>query len=133
MKPIRNEVKTQIAHEPWQQDRQHPTDQEDVAHVLTDEGAIASQCQVHRQACVCGCLRAPGGFCAACRGLVCVECFGLCDYCRMPLCGRHSVFPQRQEDGFTRLCHTCARSLRSRRRTLRLVKALLSPLIRFEE
>lgn len=133
MKPLRSEVKTQIAHEPWQQDRQHATDQDQVSHALTDDGAIASQSQIHRQACICGCLKAPGGFCAVCRGLVCVVCFGLCDHCRMPLCGRHSVFAQCQEDGFVRLCQSCARSQRARRRSVRIVKAILSPLIRFED
>ncbi len=132
MKPIRSESRTRVAHEPWQQDCEHPTDQEETQHALTDDGAIASHSQVHRRACVCGCLKPGGGFCAVCRGLVCIDCFGLCQQCRMPLCGRHSVFLP-QEHGNTRLCSCCAATLRRRQRCVRLLQALISPFVRPKE
>ncbi len=132
MQPIRGEREREVIHDPWDQDEQQ-VGQNDTTHILNDEGAIESLRTGRRVACVCGCLKPAGGFCAACTKPVCVDCYGFCSSCFMPLCPRHSVF-SRIEDGSTaRLCRACG-GTSARKRLLRgVVRGVLSPFIRFDD
>ena len=130
MQPIRGERDDEFCHDPWNKTAQQSV-QKDTTHVLNDAGAIESHRVGRRFACVCGCLKPPGGFCAVCAESVCVDCHGFCGRCHMPLCPRHSVFEQDGGGTIPRWCKACF-ATRSRGRLVRkLARAILSPFVRF--
>lgn len=130
MQPIRGEREDEFCHDPWNKAPQQ-TGQNDTTHVLNDAGAIESHRVGRRFACVCGCLKPPGGFCAICTESVCVDCYGPCHRCHMPLCPRDSVFEQRDTAAPLRWCKSCY-AARSRGRLVRgIARAVLSPFVRF--
>ncbi len=133
MKPIRGERSEDVVHDPWDF-RARKLGQDDTLHVVTDEGGIDSHRTGHRVACVCGCLKPPGGFCAECVQPVCADCYGFCaGSCRKPLCPRHSVFVLNATGEVVRFCRACHGQV-SRKKIVRGVfRTLLSPFVRFED
>ncbi len=130
MQPIRSEREDEFCHDPWNKTPQQ-TGQKDTAHVLSDAGAIESYNVLRRVACVCGCLKPPGGFCAVCTEPVCESCYGSCHCCHMPLCPKHSVFERDATAEALRYCKTCY-AARSRKQLARnIAKSILSPFVRF--
>ena len=128
MQPIRGEREDEFCHDPWNKTPRQ-TGQADTTHVLNDAGAIECHRVGRRFACVCGCLKPVGGFCADCGESVCVDCYGFCHGCHMPLCPRHSVFEQ--ADTALRWCKSC-NTMRHRGRLVRnFARAVLSPFVRF--
>ena len=133
MRPIRGERSDEVVHDPWDFSARK-LGQDDTLHVVTDEGGIDSLRTGRHVACVCGCLKPPGGFCAECVQPVCVDCYGFCaGNCHKPLCPRHSVFVFDATGSVVRLCRACHSQV-SRKRIVRGVfRALLSPFVRFEQ
>lgn len=130
MQPIRGEREDEFCHDPWSKTPQQ-MGQNDTTHVLNDAGAIESHRVGRRFACVCGCLKPPGGFCAVCAEPVCVACYGSCGRCHMPLCPRDSIFEQHDAAAPERWCKSCyAARLRSRQMR-NFVRAIFSPFVRF--
>lgn len=131
MKPIRNELRHEVAQEPWQ-GRERPIGQEVADHVVSDEGGLASHSIRHRIACDCGCLLDPGGYCAVCGALACVKCFDHCDICRAPVCARHGLVTELPGKSALRLCPTCRDETNRRRAWQGAARLFLSPFIRFK-
>lgn len=135
MQPIRGQRTSTFVHDPWGIG-QHLLGQQEITHVVTDDGAIQSEESNRQVACGCGCLKPPGGYCGECQATACTSCFGLCSMCSKPLCPRHSFFvpaPGNSSPGgsgqrYCKLCHDTAK----RQRVLgSAVRLLLSPFIRF--
>ena len=132
MKPIRGQQNKEVAHDPWEHNEQL-LGRKDVIHVLSDAGAIESYETGRQIACGCGCLKPPGGFCAACSKTACVQCFGFCSVCHKPLCPAHSVYEPIPGGQSIRLCKPCHEAQGRRRITRRVGRILLSPFFRFED
>ncbi len=133
MKPIRGERKREVAHDPWHL-RERQLQQEESAHIVSDDGGLESYHTGRHFASGCGCLRRPGGFCAVCDPpeTACVECFGLCRHCSKPLCRRHSVFVEGQSGQGIRLCSPCFDSSKRKQLVRQIGRLLLSPFVGFE-
>ena len=132
MQPIRGQRSSSFVHDPWGVG-QHVLGQQDVTHVVTDDGAIHSEESNRQVACGCGCLRPPGGYCAECLETACVSCFGLCSACSKPICPRHSVFVPGSTGSGRRLCKLCHDTAKRQRVLGGTVRLLLSPFIRFDK
>ncbi len=135
MKPLRGEHKRKVVHDPWQFDEQQ-IGHRDVAHVLSDDGAIESTEVERAFALGCGCLgKTPSGICSVCVRPVCSDCFGFCerDGCGRPLCRHHSLFVETSNGVTARHCQRCAESTRRKLLAKSVVRSLLSPFIRFED
>lgn len=132
MTGIRRESSREFAHDPWGLGGAE-TGRERVGHFLDQDGAIRTVRSRSHQACSCGCLKPPRGFCADCpAGVpVCIDCFGHCA-CGKPLCPRHSVLEPGAGSSM-RLCRGCAGALKRRRRARTFWRAVLSPFIQFKE
>ncbi len=130
MQPIRGEREDEFCHDPWNKTARQ-TAQNDTTHVLNDAGAIESQRVARRFACVCGCLKPPGGFCAVCAESVCVDCYGPCCRCHVPLCPGDSVFEHDDAAGILRWCKSCYATRTRSRLARNVVRAILSPFVRF--
>lgn len=135
MRPIRGHRSRGVVHDPWG-GNERQIEQTDVAHILSDTGAIESHQTERRTACGCGCLNAPGGFCTDCKAeqkdaTVCVSCFGHCEQggCGKPTCRRHSAYAVLPSGEHVRLCLPCHEAFK-RRRLLRLTVRLLLPFSR---
>lgn len=135
MKPIRGERHREMACDAW-----HATDRQigesDVAHYLSDDGAIESFRTGRRFACSCGCLRPAGGFCAECgpdAGPVCDVHLLHCHRCSKPLCLGHSSEADLPDGQRVRLCRACFEAGGRRRVARTIVRTLLSPFVRFED
>jgi hypothetical protein len=131
MRIIRGERSRQIVFGPWE-NRGEQTNQQDVMHILTDEGGIETYRTGTQHAAFCGCLRPPAGHCGKCMRTACALCFGCCAQCSMPLCNRCSYFPAGAIHREFRLCSSCHQNARRKRIVRTLSKALLSPFIKFE-
>lgn len=131
MQPIRSVRHRDVLHDPWS-GTPRIIEQRDDAHALTDEGAIRSCHDTQRIACVCGCVRPVGGFCAVCSGPVCVACYSLCRRCSKPCCPRHSVACVSTAGQPSRLCAECAASGTRKELVRRIERALLSPFVEFD-
>jgi len=131
MKPIRGQRNRNIVHDPWARDS-NQMDQADIAHILSDSGAIESY-QTQRQfSCGCGCLLPAKGFCAVCSETVCIDCFGHCR-CGKPLCPRHSLFVTGPTGQSIRLCQACHESIKRKHFARTFWRTLLSPFFRFKD
>ena len=133
MQPIRGERKEEVVHDGWTHDGKR-LGQSDAVHVVTDDGAVESRLTGRTTACVCGCLEKPGGFCSECIQPVCVNCYGFCaGVCHRPLCPRHSVFDTDERGAVVRLCRSCHGQVSRRKVARGVVRALLSPFLRFKD
>lgn len=135
MKPIRGEHKRSVIHDPWDRTEQ-PVAHQDVAHVVTPNGALESATVDRQFALGCGCLGKPAaGFCALCETPVCADCYGFCanDGCGRPLCRRHSVFFQAPDGTMRRLCGRCYDGHTRRRLGRAVIRTFLGPFVRFED
>lgn len=130
MKPIRGEREREVIHDPWH-GGEKSIGQNDTTHVLSDDGAIESLRTGRRMACACGCLKPPGGYCGRCVQPVCVDCFGFCLGCHMPMCPRHSVFVDSESGATLRFCKHCHEKASRRKLARDVVRTILSPFIRF--
>lgn len=139
MKPIRGERKLQVIHEPWGSKGQ-ASQQEDVAHFVSDSGGLESHHLSRQMALDCGCLKSPAGFCIDCvsqgaRGLTCESCFGHCQAggCGRPVCRRHSVAVDGAEGKTLRLCRPCYEAAKRKQIARGIVRSILSPFVRSNE
>lgn len=133
MKPIRDDRRRTVAHNPWDSS-EHAIDHIEISHALTDQGSTKSSTTERRIACGCGCLRPTAGFCFICSTTACEACFGFCERCRAPLCPRHSVFRKGTKEGDTRrYCGSCADSVARAERVKGLARLVLSPFVRLKE
>lgn len=139
MKPIRNERNLQVIHEPWGF-KARSFQEEDISHLVSDEGGLESHHLSRQVAFDCGCLDKPrGGFCADCvsegaRGLICASCFAHClsGGCGRPICLRHSFYMYEGDQEF-RLCFPCAEAVRRKQITQGIIRFVLSPFVRPDE
>lgn len=137
MRPIRGEQKQHLAGNPWEK-REQQLHEEEVVHLVSDNGGIESYRTGRQFANACGCLKPAGGFCAVCSiensfRPICVDCFGFCMKCHKPLCPRHSTFLKSTEGGDIRLCGECEESTRRRQVISRVFRFLLVPFVKFPE
>ena len=140
MKPIRGERKLHVIHEPWGS-KGHSSQQEDVAHFVSDSGGLESHHLSRQMAFDCGCLnKSSGGFCIDCvsqgaRGLTCASCFGHCQAggCGRPTCRRHSVLIDGVGGKAFRLCRPCYEAAKRKQIARGIVRLILSPFGRFNE
>lgn len=128
--PIRGIRDEQIAQNRWNGAEQKFR-QEDVTHVVGDAGEIISTTTGRQTACLCGCLRPPGGFCL-CGGLVCVDCLRRCR-CGKPLGPCCAVLVEQPSGHTLCLCKPCSESTARKRRLRQVGRLLLSPFIKFEK
>ncbi len=105
-KPIRRTRTQKTTRSAWD-GRIRPVEEEETTHTLSTEGAPDSEIVTRQEACDCGCLKAPAGYCSVCNGVSCESCFGHCRSCRRPICPAHSFFVQARDGVEVRLCASC--------------------------
>ena len=107
----------------------------DEIDILSDEGSIDTVGKRKRYFRDCGCDGAPGGRCAesGCSAISCTKCHGHCAKCSQPTCLQHSYFENTKSSEQRRLCRRCRDGIARRQRLCSVARALLSPLVRFEE
>lgn len=132
MQSIRREEKRRMTQSPFG-DRVDELQVEQTAHALGPDGSVDSQHAAVSRPGVCGCLKEPGGYCAVCGNLSCVDCHGHCFCCHKPICPRHAEFPNGASDRVTRVCAECASTNRRRGLLRGLGRLLLSPFVQFED
>jgi len=128
MREIRAEYGRAVIHSPWAVDGEDASRTE-VRHFLTDDGAIVSHQTQRESARDCGCLKPPGGFCAECGRLVCVDCFVHCWNCNKPLCLCHGNERRHAEIENAWLCGECHGRIKGKR----ILRGILKPFLSFEE
>ncbi len=131
MKPIRSEQDQEVVHDPWNRNERQWS-QKDVAHIVSDAGGIESYRTGRQIGCDCGCLKPPGGFCADCGAVSCVDCFGHCQRCNRPLCPAHLTCTEIVGGQIVRLCRSCSDSAGRKRALRRVGRLLLSPFVEFK-
>jgi len=132
MMPIRRESKRRVTQSPFDS-RLDELQLEQSEHAVDDAGGIDSQHAAVSRPGVCGCLKEPGGYCAACGNLSCVACHGHCLQCHKPICPRDSHFPNGVADRETRMCADCWSTTKRRGLLRGLGRILLSPFVQFED
>lgn len=130
MEEIRSDRDQRIVLNPWDESGRGVHANE-LTYSLTDVGGIASDHVAQQKACYCGCLNPPGGFCADCHQLICVQCYHRCE---APGCGRPlgpccSISSRAPTGAIIHLCRRCHAAARRKG----LLRLLLSPFVRFEE
>ena len=132
MGDIRSEQTDHIVRNPWDK-RDQEIAGEQGRHFLSDAGGLASRRAMQREACHCGCLNPPGGFCGDCHQLICVSCFHRCVDCGKPLGPCCSTAVQTPDGEMIRLCRQCRRADGRKHILGKAARLLLAPVIRFRE
>ncbi len=139
MRPLRHEQHHEVVHDGWT-GQPHVVGQQTTDHVLTDEGEVRSLHVTHTTACACGCANRPvGGFCAVdgCGVPVCERCFSSsvcrCGACLKPVCPAHAVRRAGPTGNTVTLCAECDSTLTRQRVVRQVLRALLSPFLRWED
>ena len=86
-----------------------------------------------QQACDCGCLEPPGGFCSVCiaqgfDGIICESCFHRCSGCGVGLCLSHSFQIENPPGELRRLCPVCYEALLLSQKKQRMRNLILFPI-----
>lgn len=133
MRPVRGMRSSQSIRDPWT-DAERETESTVEAHALNDAGALESVTTRCQQACACGCIGPPGGYCVQCDppSLVCQRCLARCERCGRPLCPRHTA-RSAPKDAASMQCHGCEQQARSQARVRSAVRFLLSPFVELRD
>lgn len=129
MHPIRADREREMIRNPWSGDACESADVV-IRHVLDDDGCIESCKVTTRMANGCGCLAPAAGVCSRCGLHVCSLHFCHCANCGAPLCQAHSCATT---DPALRTCLRCSRASRRRLVASAVLRAILSPFVRFGE
>ncbi len=124
MKPIRSNVTRSVLHNKWN-DTEVEFNATEVHHSLNDDNGIQSDEVQHVVALACGHYAEPAGLCSVCERTVCGSCMLVCASCAKPIGKCHAA----QDETGAWHCSECRAA--QKRRTL--VRALLSPIIRFKD
>ena len=102
---------------------------------LSDMGGLNHGQENLQIALHCGHYKPPGCICleTGCHQTSCVDCQGVCDTCKKPICPEHSRYLELSNRPPVRLCSGCHAKALRRHRTLVIVKTVLSPFVRFEK
>jgi len=126
---IRGEHFKEVAKDPWEKKEQEIS-QQDVDHIVSDDGAVDSFITQKSIASGCGHLKPPIGFCSdeGCTRTSCEMCHGICQIDMRPICPRHSKFLQ-VSSGVIRVCEPCYEKAKRKK----FLKFFLSFLISFDD
>ncbi len=132
MQPIRSERTRKVASSSWDAS-DHPVQQDDTDHTLSQAGAIESDRTTQQMACHCGCLRPPAGFCAECNQLICEVCYARCSGCNKPIGPCHYVKSQDRTGRVLVECRSCNGARKRKSLITGLWRGIASLVIDFED
>lgn len=132
MRPLRRKQQYEVTDGPVP-GQERVLESNDEAHLLSDEGSVDSSARHKCYPNDCGCFKPVGGRCVQCGQLSCVDCHGHCNSCGKPLCRECTVSIDLPNAERIRLCGRCHTQIRRQQRTARIMRVLLSPLVKFED